>query len=150
VDATTSDEVVREVHIAARPETVFAFFVDAEKLVEWIGLHAELEPRPGGLCRIDMNGKDVARGEFVEVVPYRRVVFTWGWEGATSAVPPGSSTVEVTLVPDGPNTLVRLRHFGLPVAQQPLHAEGWTYYLGRLAEAGERGRDQHSKARTGR
>lgn len=128
-----SNEIIREVRIAARLETVFAFFVDPQKLVQWIGSRAELDPRPGGLCRIDMNGKDIARGEFIEVVPFSRVVFSWGWEGEQSAVPPGSSTVEVSLVPDGAGTLVRLRHTGLPLAQQPSHSEGWAHFLGQLA-----------------
>ena len=73
-------------------------------------------------------------------MPHSRVVFTWGWEG-DSAVPPGSSTVEVSLIPDGDGTVVRLRHSGLPTAElRTRHAEGWEHFLARLAEAGA-GRD---------
>jgi uncharacterized protein YndB with AHSA1/START domain len=61
-------------------------------------------------------------------------VFTWGWEDPGS-VPPGSSTVEVTLEPDGGNTIVRLRHFGLPGGAEDPHAQGWEHYLGRLVVA---------------
>src|SRR5436309_13045584 len=93
--------IEREVRIAAAPETVFSYFTDPEKYVKWKGQHAELDPRPGGVFRVDFDGKDVARGEFVEIEPFRRLVFTWGWEGEGHPIPPGSSVVEVTLVPDG-------------------------------------------------
>src|SRR5687767_3621794 len=107
-----TDAVERVVHIAAPPETVYAFFIDPEKLVRWKGVSAELDPRPGGIYRVDVTGGDVARGEFVEATPFSRVVFTWGWEGADSPIAPGASTVEITLIPDGDGTLVRLRHYG--------------------------------------
>ena len=48
---------------------------------------------------------------------------------------PGSSTVEIDLVPDGGGTLVRLVHRDLPPEAQELHDEGWQHYLGRLAAA---------------
>jgi uncharacterized protein YndB with AHSA1/START domain len=78
----------------------------------------------------------------VEVVPYTRVVFTWGWEG--SALPPGSTTVEITLTPAGNETIVRLRHTGLPAPLADTHREGWEHFMGRLAIAaagGNPGRD---------
>jgi activator of Hsp90 ATPase-like protein len=71
--------------------------------------------------------------------PYR-LVFTWGWEDS-SELPPGSSTVEITLVPDGDGTLIRLRHTGLPSEEsRALHAAGWSHYLERLSLAAA-GRD---------
>lgn len=135
--------VEREVRIAARPETVFAFFTDPDKMIQWKGRKAELDPRPGGIYRVDISGRVVARGEYVEVDPPHRVVFTWGWEGAEAegehAVPPGSSRVEVSLEPDGDGTLVRLRHLGLPEEALEIHGQGWDLYLGRLVVAGAGG-----------
>jgi uncharacterized protein YndB with AHSA1/START domain len=126
-------EVYRELKIDARPEVVFAFFTDATKLLEWIGIEATLEPLPGGLFRVSPNGKDVIRGEFVEVIPNRRVVFTWGYEEPGDRPAAGSSTVEVTLEPRDGGTLLRLRHTGLAKAAREKHELGWTHYLGRLA-----------------
>ena len=40
-------------------------------------------------------------------------MFTWGWVG-NEYLPPGSTTVEVTLITDGDATVVRLVHKGLP------------------------------------
>ncbi len=133
------EALVKEIRIDARPEIVYAYFTDPEKMVLWKGVAALLDPRPGGMYRVDINGHDVVRGAYVEVVPYRRVVFTWGWEGEGSPLPPGTSTVEVTLIPDGQGTRVRLRHLGLPAEQRPQHAEGWEHYLARLAIAASGG-----------
>lgn len=132
--------VEREVRIEAQPETVFAFFVDPKKMRLWMGRSAELDARPGGLYRVEVNDQAKARGEYVEVDSPRRVVFTFGWEGqehgeGPHAVPPGASRVEVSLQPDGDGTLVRLRHLELPEGSRPIHGEGWDLYLARLAIA---------------
>jgi uncharacterized protein YndB with AHSA1/START domain len=134
--------VEREVRIAARPETVFDFFIDPAKMRQWKGRKAELDPQPGGVYRIEINEQAIVSGEYVEVEAPSRVVFTWGWEGQETgehAVPPGSSRVEVDLVPDGEGTLVRLRHFNLPEQSREIHGQGWDLYLARLARvaAGE-------------
>jgi uncharacterized protein YndB with AHSA1/START domain len=132
--------VEREVRIDAPPEVIFKFFVDPEQMIRWKGVEATLDPRPGGIYRVNVTGADIVRGEYVEVSPNERVVFTWGWEGEGNPVPSGSSTVEITLVPDGATTLVRLRHHGLPGGPEDRHAEGWEHYLARLAAAAA-GRD---------
>jgi uncharacterized protein YndB with AHSA1/START domain len=130
-----SEVVEREVRIAARAETIFPFLIDAAKMTRWIGVNADLDPQPGGIFRLDMNGDNIAVGTFVEVEPYRRVVFTWGWEGENNPVPPGSSTVEITLTPDGNDTILRLRHLGLPEDQRVLHGHGWDQFLPQLVQA---------------
>ncbi len=128
------------VRIAARPETIFPFLVDPKLAVRWMGTSAKLDPRPGGVYDVNVTGRDIARGEFVEVVPNSRVVFTWGWDNEDTQVPPGSTTVEITLVPRGDATIVTLRHLGLPDDHHPQHTEGWQHYLKRLSQVSE-GRD---------
>jgi uncharacterized protein YndB with AHSA1/START domain len=139
--------IEREIRIAASPETVFDYFVDPDKMVEWKGRKAELDPRPGGLYRVDINDQAVVRGEYVEIDTPSRVVFTWGWEGTSNPVPPGSSRVEISLQPDGDGTLVRLRHLDLPEAEREIHGHGWDHYLSRLAQAAagkDPGSDPHA------
>ncbi len=137
MDATSSSVIERQIRISARPEIVFSFFTDPVKLIRWKGVHAQLDPRPGGIYRVEINGRDIVRGEYVEIVPYTRVVFTWGWEGENSPLPPGSTTVEIALTPDGDGTIVRLRHLGLPPEQREVHAQGWDHFLPRLGLAAE-------------
>jgi uncharacterized protein YndB with AHSA1/START domain len=130
---TEATAVTHEVHIRAEPETVFAFFTDPDKMIQWKGRAAELDPRPGGIYRVDVTGGHVARGEYVELDPPRRVVFTWGWEGEDAVVRPGASTVEITLTEQEGGTLVRLQHRDLPEAERQPHSHGWDHYLERLA-----------------
>jgi uncharacterized protein YndB with AHSA1/START domain len=131
----TDNVVEYETRVRASPETVFRYFTDPARMVEWMGTEATLDPRPGGVCRVDPAGHAVMSGAFLEVDPPRRVVFTWGWENEQYATPPQSTLVEVSLVPDGEDTLVRLTHRRLKSAAVAFHRGGWGHYLPRLARA---------------
>src|ERR1700694_3760351 len=104
-------EVERQ--IAATPDTVFSYLTDPDKFVAWMGTGAKLDPRPGGRFRIEVESGGAAVGEYREVDPPHRLVFSWGWEG-DDAVPPGTTTVEITVTPARSGSLLRLRHLGLP------------------------------------
>jgi uncharacterized protein YndB with AHSA1/START domain len=145
MDATTETTTVeRTISIAASPETVWEFFVDPEKLTRWKGMQAELDPTPGGIYRCEVIPGHTARGEFVELDRPHRLVFTWGWENE-SAVPPGTSTIEVELTPEGDGTSLHFVHRDLPDAEAAAsHAHGWDHYLPRLevaASGGDPGED---------
>ena len=127
-------DVVLTRWIAASPRTVFAFFTDIERWSAWQGVGGKVDARPGGALRVIMPDAAAASGRFIEVVPPRRIVFTWGWEGNSIPIPPGSSIVTIELEPADNGTMVRLTHSGLPAADlQELHRSGWERYLGRLA-----------------
>ena len=130
--ATAAEVVHREIRIDAAPAAVFAFLVDPAKMVRWMGIEAVLDPRPGGDYGVNINRERV-RGEVVELVPDRRLVFTWGWENGALPVAPGESTVEISLEPDGEGTLLRLTHRDLPPGMHTFHRLGWDYALPRLA-----------------
>jgi uncharacterized protein YndB with AHSA1/START domain len=145
MDAATDTAVYeRTIAIDASPETVWEFFVDPQKLMRWMGIDAELEPQPGGIYRCNVIPGHTARGEFVEVDKPHRVVFTWGWDG-NEGVPPGSSTIEAQLMPEGDGTSLRFVHRDLPNAEAVAsHAGGWDHYLPRLeiaAAGGDPGAD---------
>jgi uncharacterized protein YndB with AHSA1/START domain len=81
----------------------------------------------------------VASGEYVELDPPRRLVFTWGWEG-NEAVAPGSSTVSFELVAEGDGTRLHFVHSGLPTDEaRASHGHGWDHYFARLVTAAETG-----------
>ena len=96
-----SDVLEHNILIQARRDIVFAYFTDAEKLIRWKGVRATLDPRPGGIYRVEINARDIVRGTYLEVTPPERIVFTWGWEGEASPLPPGASTVEITFSEEG-------------------------------------------------
>lgn len=122
-----------ERRIAAGPETVFSFLIEPTKFVAWMGVGAELDPRPGGRYRIDVGSGNIAIGEYREVEPPHRLVFTWGWED-NPEVPPGSTRVEITLTAEGSATLLRLRHLDLPTDDsRRSHSDGWKHYTDQMA-----------------
>jgi uncharacterized protein YndB with AHSA1/START domain len=133
----------REVAIAASPETVWEFLVNEDKVALWMGESITLDARPGGAYRHMVVPGHVAVGEYVELEPPHRLVYTWGWEpgeDGPNPVPPGSSTVEIELVPEGDGTLLRFTHRDLPSAEAAeSHAHGWDHYLERLAIAARGG-----------
>jgi uncharacterized protein YndB with AHSA1/START domain len=145
VESTTERlAITRELLIDASPETVWEFLVDPEKIVRWKGVNAALQLWAGGAYRVEVIPKRIAVGEVVECDPPRRLVHTWGWEGDEN-VPPGSTTVEYELAPEGEGTLLRFTHRDLPSTKSAeSHAQGWDHYLPRLAQAasgGDPGRD---------
>ncbi|MEP6527715.1 MAG: TIGR03086 family metal-binding protein [Nocardioidaceae bacterium] len=112
-------------------DTAFQLITQPERLRRWKTVAARVDLRVGGEYRWTVVPGHSAAGSFTEVEPGKRVVFTWGWEGSPD-LPPGASTVTVTLEPAEGGTTVRLVHDGLNGAQEASHAEGWNHYLDRL------------------
>lgn len=135
-DAETT-VVEQTLRISARPETVWRYWTDPERMCDWWGAAAELDPRPGGACVVEMGGGAVMRGEYVEIVPHERIVFSFGWDPTEDGpdIAPGSTLVEITLTPDGDDTILALRHSGLPAAVRDEHRAGWGHFLPLLAAA---------------
>jgi uncharacterized protein YndB with AHSA1/START domain len=112
---------------------VYGLLTDPVQFVRWMAEDAELDPRPGGVVRWTHANGDTVAGEYVELVPGRRVVFRYGWERAEVGIPPGSTTVEIDLTPVGDGgTELRLVHRGLGDRAADAHHGGWLHYLDRL------------------
>lgn len=126
-------EITLQRFISAPPSTVYRFLTESDKWELWQGIGADLDPQPGGGFGMDMGNGMKARGQFVELVPDSKVVFTWGWVGHP-AIPPGSTTVEITLETEGAGTRLTLTHLSIPDDEVAMQQMGWTHYLPRLAD----------------
>src|SRR5262245_38074597 len=115
-------DVRLEVRIAASPETVFALLTDPVLMQTWLAEVVVADPRPGGVFRISGPPGVSIEGVYQEVLPNKKVVFTWG---GVEGLRPGQSTVEFVLEPDDDGTLVQLRHYGLPGPTVEPHRHGW-------------------------
>jgi uncharacterized protein (TIGR03086 family) len=134
----------KSVLVPLNADETFALITQPDRLRRWQVVTARVDLRAGGDYRWTIIPGNSAAGTFTEVEPGRRVVFTWGWEGSAD-LPPGASTVIITLEPAAGGTMVHLVHEGLTGEQEASHAEGWTHYLGRLvtaATAGDAGPDE--------
>jgi uncharacterized protein YndB with AHSA1/START domain len=125
--------VVQELVIAAPAGVVYELLTEPAEFVKWMADEATLDARPGGIVRWTHANGDVCSGCYVELVPERRVVFTYGWERSEVDIPPGSTTVEIDLTPtaDG-GTRLKLVHRGLTAPAAGAHDGGWRHYLDRL------------------
>jgi uncharacterized protein YndB with AHSA1/START domain len=132
---TTDGETIRVEHrIDAPPSTVYRYLTESNLWSRWQGESADLVPVPGGRFEVRMAEDQVVEGTYVAVEPDARVVITWGWRGHPR-MPPGMTTVEFELIEDGQGTIVRLTHRGIPIDDLPLHQQGWSMFLPRLATA---------------
>ena len=146
---TDAGTIRRELFIEADPATVFAFLTDPDKLTRWMGTQASSMREPGGVYLVNVDGRHVARGEFEEVTPNSRIVYSFGWDDGAMGLPPGSTKVEIDLAAKERGTLLTFVHRGLPEPAVGPHTDGWTHYLGRLAIAaagGDPGPDPRIKA----
>ena len=124
------------IYVDAEPDEVFEYFTHPEALVRWMGDRAVLDPRPGGEFTIYFAERCV-QGRYVELDRPRRLVIAWGRSGSRE-MPPFSSTLEVSFLPEAGGTRVSIVHGGLPASEAPRHALGWQHYLARLQTLGSR------------
>jgi uncharacterized protein YndB with AHSA1/START domain len=87
------------------PERVFEAFTRKEELQGWFGLEGftvpsvALDPRPGGSYRIEMHSPDggvhIVVGEYREVRPPEKLVFTWRWLDGSGVGPETLVTLDL-------------------------------------------------------
>lgn len=131
------NEIIIERTVRASAATIYELFTDAELLTEWMAEVATVDAVVGGAWRWTHANGDSTTGRFLELVPNRRLVFTYGWEPPELGIPPGSTTVEVDLTEIEGRTRVRIVHRGLDVAAAQRHRGGWEHYVTRLAVRAE-------------
>jgi uncharacterized protein YndB with AHSA1/START domain len=78
---------------------VFDHLVDPALFGLWMAANATLDATPGGVIRWTHPNGDFVSGRYMDVDPPRRLVFSYGWERAEVMIPPGTTTVEIELVP---------------------------------------------------
>lgn len=118
-------------HLPVSPDEAFALITQPDRLRRWQTITAFVDLRAGGNYQWAVVPGQVAAGTFKEIEPGRRIVLGWGWEG-NSDLPPGASTVTITIEPADGGSAVTLTHEGLTPEQAEQHALGWNHYFERL------------------
>jgi glutathione S-transferase len=138
----TSLEITR--FINAPRDRVYAAWTDPVQLKEWWGpkevrtLKIIADTRVGGKYRWDLVNQEGEQmsvfGEYVELVPGKKVVFTWKWDD-DEAWEDYTSQVSVEFSDRDDGTELRLTHVRLPSeASRDRHNQGWNSVLDRLEE----------------
>ena len=131
--------------IEAPRERVFEAWTSPEVLREWWRAGpdwetpaAEVDLRPGGSYRLSMRNPEgethTVVGEYKEIQPPERLVYTWSWESNTDEMA-GSmgSLVTVEFKEDDGATEVSLTHSGFADENiSDMHAHGWDACISNL------------------
>ena len=139
IDETTRLQVRRiyQAPVAA----VYAAWTEPEQVSQWMApsddfgrTEATIDLRVGGHYRIVMHGPDgeVHRvgGVYREVVPNRKLVYTWAWE----STPERESIVTIEFRPSGQGTELVLTHERFADTEaRDKHQQGWNGCLDQLA-----------------
>ncbi|CAN7292655.1 SRPBCC domain-containing protein [Rhizobium sp. LjRoot98] len=137
INSVASVTIVRR--IKASPARVWAAITRPEQMLKWWGpdagptLKAEADVRPGGrfsvLFRL-LNGEEHnPTGIYRDVLPERKLVFTWEWPG----MPERESLVTFLLRPLDGGTELTLIHAQLPDEEaRESHERGWSGLLDKL------------------
>jgi uncharacterized protein YndB with AHSA1/START domain len=126
--------------IKATPAKIFAALTEPAQMLQWWGpdagptLKAEADVRPGGRFNIVfrlLNGEEGnPTGIYREVIPDKKLVFTWEWKG----MPERESLVTFLLEPCEGGTELTLIHAYLPdEPARKSHEDGWKGFLDKLA-----------------
>jgi len=108
----------KSVFVPLNADETFALITQPDRLRRWQVVTARVDLRAGGDYRWTIIPGHAVAGTFTEVDPGRRVVFTWGWEGSPD-LPPGTSTVVVTLEPAEGGTMIASSPPPPPVTPDP-------------------------------
>ena len=128
----------------ARREEVFRAWTDPKALERWFAPDPEfvtkvpiLELRPGGRYRVEMRKGDathVVVGEYREIRPPERLVYTWKWEVSEMAVGFEDTIVTLEFHDRGQGTELVLIHEKLStVEEREKHEHGWKGCLDQLS-----------------
>ena len=138
----TSLEIVRFINVPT--DRVYDAWTDPAQLRQWFGpenvrtRNITADVRVGGNYRWDLTsaeGEEMsAFGEYKELVPGKKIVFTWQWDN-DEAWENRTSVVTIELDASRGGTELRLKHEQLPSEEsRNRHNEGWNSLVDNLEQ----------------
>ena len=131
--------------------TVFAAWIDPEKVCRWMGPTDatvcrvnEMSVEVGGRYEITMTGSNGGEssvsGTYLEIVPNEKLTFTWIWAHA----PEHETLVTVEFKSVDETTAMKLTHSGhVNSESRDAHVRGWTGSLEKFERLLPHGREAH-------
>jgi uncharacterized protein YndB with AHSA1/START domain len=139
---SAAGEVKVSSQIKAKTEEVFNAWIDPSMITQWMFgpnvrkenlIKIETHPIEGGCFSfmVEREGHIINHvGQYLEVSPYNRLVFTWGIESESES----ESTVQVDISPTGEGCLLQVTHQlnAKWDAYRNLTQQGWSFMLDKL------------------
>lgn len=128
--------------IAAAPTAVYYALTNGAAMREWLSDNSQVATRVGGPIFLYWQDGYFACGEFKELVPDEKVVYSWQGKGDTAV-----STVTITLALTKDGTQVELVHSDVPGGEEAAELrqnlqDGWEASLANLKSVLETGLDK--------
>ena len=140
-------EIKKTIVINAPASVVFKALTDENDLIKWMPSEAKMDARIGGAYEFkyhwaERNVDSTTRGEILELIPNRKLSYTWDssrrTEIETSSSPLQSSIVTWTLEElSKTKTRVTLTHRGIAREMSQDSDRGWTHFIAQLARYSE-------------
>ena len=128
------DNLVIKRHFKAPPERVFAAFTEKSLMQAWYGPenmtvpHCEVDARVGGKYRVELHAPSgsvhIVTGEFREIRPPSRLVYTWGWLNGSGRGPETIVTLTFSAREGGTDLTLEQSGF-LTQEARDQHGHGW-------------------------
>jgi uncharacterized protein YndB with AHSA1/START domain len=135
------DTISAEIAIDAPPEVVWRIVTEPRHMAGWFSDEAEVDLRPGGAMLLTWHGHGSYRARVETVDPPHAFAFRWLRREENDPVPGTSTLVEITLVPSGAGTTLRVVESGFDELAWPEderarysaeNARGWVVELDEL------------------
>jgi len=133
------DELRKTIVMDASPAVIFKALTDEKELVKWMPSQATMDARVGGEYEFkyhwaDRNIDGVVRGKILELIPNKKLSYTWDSQRSDNVGPRKDAKITWMLdeLSDG-RTRVTLIHSGIEKQFWQDTERGWSHYLGQLA-----------------
>jgi len=148
MSATLADDELLITRIVDAPADIaFSMWTDPEHFRNWMGpgkyecRHAEMDVRVGGAYRGMIYAEETGEGWFGgiyrEIVPNKRLVFTWKWDSGPSGEL--ESLVTITFAEHGGKTTMTFHQSPfLNVERRDSHIGGWNSAFNKLGDYAEK------------
>jgi uncharacterized protein YndB with AHSA1/START domain len=138
-------EIRKSIEIDAPPEAVYKALTDEKELVQWMPTEAKMDLRMGGTLRFKFhwaarNVDTEVTGKIVELIPGRKVSYTWISAMRSDRDPARQESGPAALVTwslealPGRRTRVTLVQKGFDERYRQDGESGWEHFLGQLAK----------------
>jgi uncharacterized protein YndB with AHSA1/START domain len=142
---SSAAEIRKSIDIDAPPERVYRALTDEMELVQWMPTEAEMELRQGGRLRFRFhwearNVDTEVTGRIVELVPGKKVVYTWVAAMRSDRDPTRMDDAPAALVTwtldelPGGRTRVTLLQTGFDERFRRDNESGWEHFLSQLKD----------------